>query len=111
MTHRGSSTTAEPKRITGRRLQRIRSLWFARFPLCVHCLERGIVNAATQLDHIVALVNGGKDFDEDDEQNRQGLCDSCHEAKTDEDLGHRLITDNDASGMPTDPRHPWNQSR
>lgn len=54
-------------------------------PLCKRCRERGIVRPWTQLDHTVALVNGGEDTDE----NTQGLCDECHEAKTREDLGQQ----------------------
>lgn len=49
----------------------------------MHCLEQGRVRAWTQLDHIVALTNDGEDTDE----NTQGLCDECHEAKTRKDLG------------------------
>jgi len=75
-------------RIRGRKLQRIRDEWFSLHPLCVKCVEKGIYRAATQLDHIVALTNGGLDFDEDGGKNRQGLCDDCHDEKTRQDLGH-----------------------
>ncbi len=54
-------------------------------PLCVACKEKGRVTAATEVDHIVALVNGGTDTPE----NRQALCSECHEAKTRRDLGQR----------------------
>jgi 5-methylcytosine-specific restriction enzyme A len=47
-------------------------------PLCVMCLAQGIVSAATELDHILALSNGGADT----AANRQGLCAACHRAKT-----------------------------
>lgn len=101
---------AKRRRVTGRRLQEIRFLWFSRFPLCVRCARKDPpqVTVATQLDHIVALENGGLDFDEDQETNRQGLCDACHLVKTREDMGYRLRTGNDADGMPTSPDHPWN---
>ncbi len=73
-------------RIRGRRLQRIRDQHFAKRPLCVRCMAKSPprVTVATQLDHVVALVNGGQDV----ESNRQGLCDDCHDEKTREDLGH-----------------------
>lgn len=73
------------KRITGRRLQRIRKQVFGEQPICVACKAKGRVTVATQVDHIVALVNGG----EDDHDNRQALCEECHEAKTRRDLGQR----------------------
>ncbi len=75
-------------RIRGRRLQRIRAQHFALHPLCVHCTKAGRTRPATQLDHIVALSNGGPDFDKDEGKNRQGLCDDCHVRKTDADMGY-----------------------
>ena len=74
-------------RIRGDKLQRIRAAHFRMYPLCARCEAMNLVTLATQLDHIVALANGGKDFDEDDGKNRQGLCDECHKEKTAEDLG------------------------
>ena len=80
-TERGCMT----KRITGRRLQRIRKQVFGEQPICVACKAKGRVTVATQVDHIVALVNGG----EDEHDNRQALCEECHKAKTRRDLGQR----------------------
>jgi 5-methylcytosine-specific restriction protein A len=99
----------KPHRLAGRRLQRIRADWFDRFPLCEHCrtAKPPRVRLATQLDHIKPLEDGGDDFDCDDEQNRQGLCDDCHAAKTAKDRGYRPLG-GDANGFPTDPAHPWN---
>lgn len=73
------------ERIRGRKLQAIRARWFSRWPLCVHCERAGRTRLATQLDHILALDNGGADTD----ANRQGLCDECHDAKTALDMGYR----------------------
>jgi 5-methylcytosine-specific restriction protein A len=70
------------KRIRGRKLQEIRQAHFRMQPLCVQCLKLGRTSVATQLDHIVALVNGGQDVAD----NRQGLCDACHDLKTAQDL-------------------------
>lgn len=66
------------KRITGRRLQRMREALFARKPLCAECQRNDRVTLATQRDHIVPLAEGGAD----DETNEQGLCDDCHDAKS-----------------------------
>lgn len=71
------------KRITGRRLQTIRKRHFQLEPLCVVCKAKGIVTIATELDHVVALVNGGEDVPE----NRQGLCKVHHDEKTRADMG------------------------
>jgi predicted kinase len=73
-------------RIRGRKLQAIRAAHFRRNPLCVACLDRGVVRVAVELDHIVALTNGGTDS-LDPFENRAGLCADCHEVKTLSDLG------------------------
>ena len=91
-----------PERIRGRTLQRIRKAWFQVYPLCVDCERKGRVRLATELDHIIALTNGGKDFDQDDGANRQGLCDECHELKTAKDLGRTHKQRIGADGWPTD---------
>ena len=75
-------------RIRGRELQRIRQAHLRRHPLCVHCLSRGFVQMATEVDHILAITNGGVDS-RDPFENRQGLCTPCHDAKTAEDLKAR----------------------
>lgn len=66
------------KRVTGRRLQRMREELFQRDPLCAGCRKLGLVRLATQRDHVVPLEEGGAD----DASNTQGLCDECHEQKT-----------------------------
>lgn len=72
-------------RIRGRTLQAIRRRHLRAKPLCVTCEARGLVTLATELDHILALVNGGEDTD----SNRQGLCKDCHADKTRTDMGHK----------------------
>ena len=52
-----------PKRITGRKLQRLRAELFARDPLCAECKRQGRVKLATQRDHIQSLEEGGADDD------------------------------------------------
>ena len=82
------------KRITGRRLQRIRKQVLGEQPLCVMCKAKGKVTLAVEVDHIVALVNGG----EDEHSNRQALCAPCHQVKTRRDLGQRERVSFDADG-------------
>lgn len=91
---------ASDKRIRGRKLQAIRKRHFEQHPLCVECLKHGRITLATELDHIIALHNGGKDFDCDNGENRQGLCDDCHAKKTAKDLGHRETVAIDINGWP-----------
>ncbi len=73
------------KRIRGRKLQEIRAQYFKHNPLCAHCLSKGRYTLATELDHIIALTNGGKDTP----SNYQGLCEECHKIKTAQDLNHK----------------------
>lgn len=74
------------QRFRGRKLQGIRAAYFAAHPLCVMCQAKTPprITIATDLDHITALTNGGKD----DADNRQGLCAPCHEVKTAQDMGY-----------------------
>lgn len=72
------STHGSPdRRISGRRLQRIRAYVLGRNPLCVECERQGRVAAAVEVDHIVPLAAGGTyDF-----ENLRGLCVPCHRAQ------------------------------
>ncbi len=68
----------QTQRIRGRALQGIRRRFLEQDPLCVKCKARGRIVAATQLDHRRPLWDGGSDTAD----NRQGLCDECHDEKT-----------------------------
>lgn len=85
-------------RIRGRALQAIRRRHFQLHPLCVECLRKKPprTEEATELDHVVALVNGGEDV----EENRQGLCGPCHEAKTARDMGYKIRKQIGLDGYP-----------
>ena len=66
------------QRTRGRKWMTIRARWMREHPLCCRCEARGYARPATQLDHIVPLIDGGKD----DESNYQSLCAHCHDEKT-----------------------------
>lgn len=73
-------------RLRGRALQTLRKRLLSANPLCVVCKAKGRTTAATQLDHIKAIVNGGDARPDDD--GYQGLCDACHTDKSRADLGY-----------------------
>ena len=62
----------------GYRWRKVRIEYLRANPLCVRCLEVGITEPATQVDHIIALAKGGPDA----LGNYQSLCGSCHSSKT-----------------------------
>ena len=49
-------------------------------PLCVKCMERGMLTPATVVDHVIPHRGDRKLFW--DEQNWQPLCKECHDKKT-----------------------------
>lgn len=80
-----STQRVADRRITGRALQERRLRIWSRDPHCAGC-GRLVSMHQFELDHKVALVNGGADVDE----NCQVLCtgpDGCHHRKTQVDLG------------------------
>lgn len=66
------------ERIRGRANQRRRERILSERPLCVHCEAQGRTSAATEVDHIVPLWQGGSE----DDSNLQPLCAECHNVKT-----------------------------
>ena len=72
-------------------------------PLCRHCKARGLIVAASEVDHINNVAS------DNDPDNLQALCKSCHSRKTQADQGKRVSYGCDSNGMPLDPSHPWFQ--
>lgn len=86
-----------------------RAAWLAAHPLCVFCLARGIVRAATIVDHIQPHRGSDELYWSDD--NLQSLCKPCHDgAKQARDKG-KLLRGCGADGRPLDPNHRWNDSK
>lgn len=113
MPSRPLSDRARPRerteRLRGRAGQEQRRRRLAAEPLCRDCHEKGRVTAATVPDHIIPLAKGGSDED----SNIRCLCNPCHAVRTAEQFGHESrarLGAVDATGMPTDPRHPWNRT-
>ena len=93
------------ERIRGRALQALRRRLLSNSPMCASCKE----SVATELDHVIALANGGSN----DDSNLQGLCASCHETKTAADLGRSQRVTTGVDGWPVQdaPRGPrWRRA-
>jgi 5-methylcytosine-specific restriction enzyme A len=91
----------------GREHERIRAELLRDVILCEQCTRHGRVTAGWIADHIVPLAKGGSG----DRSNYQLLCRDCGAEKDAADRGATLKpkSGSDASGYPTDPRHPWNR--
>lgn len=66
--------------------------------VCLPCQRAGRVTEAVEVDHIVAIVNGGTD----DDDNLQAICKACHEVKTAADLGRAHRPTVGADGWPVE---------
>jgi 5-methylcytosine-specific restriction protein A len=62
------------------RWQQYRLRYLARHPLCVECERQGIVEAATDVDHVIPHKGNQRLFW--DESNWQSLCSYHHNIKT-----------------------------
>ena len=56
---------------------RLRALVLAEEPLCRPCTAKGRVTASEEVDHILALEDGGTD----NRENPEGICGACHKIK------------------------------
>lgn len=66
------------KRKRGRAGMRDRAQVLAEEPFCRLCLEMGLEVASDVVDHKLPLAWGGTD----DRDNKQGLCNPCHDEKS-----------------------------
>ena len=82
----------------GRKWMERRAQHLRMHPLCVHCIRQSRVTAAQEVDHVIALANGGKDTDD----NLQSLCIPCHQAKTAKDMGYTQRNTIGIDGWPVD---------
>ena len=62
----------------GARWRRLRRMVLSRNPLCADCERHGRVTLATDVHHVVAKRDGGKD----EMSNLEPLCHSCHSKRT-----------------------------
>jgi len=93
---------------------KFRAWYLALHPLCAECERRGFWIPAVHVDHIEPLAKAPER--PLDETNVQGLCKSCHSAKTRaEATGGTASHWSDGAcgidGLPLSPQHPWNRDR
>lgn len=97
------------QRLRGRAGQKQRARRLARTDgLCEHCLAQDRVTLATVVNHIVPLVHGGSDEDD----NTENLCKPCDKVATAKQFEHASPIEGrgvDRSGRPTSVDHPWNR--
>lgn len=85
--------------------KRLRAEVLAREPLCRMCAARGLVEPATDVDHI---HDSRDDYTDDNRiDSLQPLCHECHSIKTARDMGKQVSLGCDVNGIPLDPEHPW----
>jgi 5-methylcytosine-specific restriction protein A len=65
------------KRIRGRALQERNARIFKAEPLCRICRTKGRITEAVEVDHIIALCNGGTE----QVHNLQPVCEECNDLK------------------------------
>ncbi len=85
-------------RTRGRKWQRIRESVLIDSPLCVRCQGNDKITAASEVDHIIPLHQGGTD----DPANLQALCHDCHAEKTATEQGKRTRPEIGVDGWPVD---------
>lgn len=88
------------------RWKKCRLAFLAAHPLCAYCQARGLVTAATIVDHIKPHKGDEKLFFK--EANWQALCKTCHDSVKQAEEHGRLVLGAGTDGEPLDPRHPWN---
>ena len=70
--------------------------------MCLLCNRQ----IATQVDHVIPLFKGGQDVDD----NKQCVCDECHNRKTILERGGTYNAGTRIDGTPRDRMHHWNKS-
>jgi 5-methylcytosine-specific restriction protein A len=75
----------EVDRMSSRPWARLRAQVLSANPLCVHCQREGRVEAATEVDHVVPLWEGGSDA----LGNLAATCGPCHALKTADEARRR----------------------
>jgi 5-methylcytosine-specific restriction endonuclease McrA len=73
-------------------------------PLCVMCLEEGLIVAVEVVDHVVPHRGNYQMFWHG---KLQSLCKSCHDGRKQQVDKRGFYTDIGVDGFPTDSKHPF----
>ncbi len=91
--------TSRQSRGYGRAWELVRASALSRDSfLCVPCYRKGHITLAAAVDHIVPKQKGGTD----NLTNLQSICDPCHKAKTDREIGREIKQRIGLDGWPID---------
>ena len=94
ITHGGAGSTMQARDVrrerSTSRYRRARRAFLARNPYCETCRAKGVVMPSAEVDHIVALADGGSFWDE---SNWQQLCEICHDEKTPQENTARHVAE------------------
>ncbi len=97
--------TSSASRGYGSRWQKARATFLLSHPLCVDHEARGLVVAATVVDHKIPHRNDQRLFW--DKSNWQALCKQCHDSAKQRFEKSGVIAGCTAAGIPIDPNHHW----
>ena len=95
------------KRGYGRKWQKARDGFLKKNPVCVICSKRGMVVAASVVDHITPHRGDMSVFW--DSKNWQALCAECHASYKQRLEKSGTVIGCGLDGVPIDPNHRWNR--
>lgn len=87
--------------------QRERDAFLKNNPLCLYCEDRGIITAASVVDHRIPHKGNFEVFW--DRSNWVPCCKHCHDSYKQRLEKSGVDTSCDVNGMPQDSNHHWNK--
>ena len=87
------------------RWQSLRAAQLGKQPLCVMCMQLGMIVSAAVVDHIV--MHKGNDHLFSDPDNLQSLCKRCHDSHKQRQDRTGSLQGGNAKGFPIDVNHHW----
>lgn len=85
-----------------------RLIFLRQHPLCQRCMAKGIVTAATVVNHVVPHKGNLQRFF--DQGNWEAICAPHHDRDAQSEERRGYSTEVGLDGFPTDPKHPANRT-